>query len=97
LLGLQTVGALYSMAMTLLQSFAGEIEAKEKVVEVQTAEGTFLAGQTLDILEQRLDTREFLRPQWSYIVRTRVSAELGPWFSGSYILKLDHGTHVPVA
>jgi hypothetical protein len=33
--------------MTLLQSFAGEIEAKEKVVEVQTAEGIFLAGQTL--------------------------------------------------
>lgn len=72
-------------------------EAKEKVVEVQTAEGTFLTDQTLDILEQRLNPREFLRPLRSYIVRTRVIAELAPWFSDSYVPKPDGGMHVPIA
>ncbi|MEO5929818.1 MAG: LytTR family DNA-binding domain-containing protein [Candidatus Kapaibacterium sp.] len=73
------------------------IEAREKLVHVHTADGVFTADFTLDELEARLDPTRFLRTHRAHIVNAASVRELIPWFAGSYALKLEDGTRIPVA
>ncbi|MEP7218659.1 MAG: LytTR family DNA-binding domain-containing protein [Bacteroidota bacterium] len=73
------------------------IEAREKLVHVHTAGGVFTADFTLDELEARLDPTRFLRTHRAHIVNAASVRELIPWFAGSYALKLEDGTRIPVA
>jgi two-component system LytT family response regulator len=73
------------------------IEAREKLVHVHTADGAFTSDFTLDELEARLDPTRFLRTHRAHIVNATIVRELIPWFAGSYALKLENGTRIPVA
>lgn len=73
------------------------IEAEDKQVQVFLADGCFRTDFTLDVLETRLDKQQFLRVHRSHLVRIDAVREIIPWFSGSYCLKLDDGTQLPVA
>jgi two-component system LytT family response regulator len=74
------------------------IEAEEKIVLVHLLDGgSCLTDFTLDELEMRLDPSRFLRIHRSSIVNAGRVKELAPWFAGSYIVKLDDGTQLPVA
>lgn len=73
------------------------IEARDKVVVVHLADGEHTTDFTLDELEDRLDRTSFLRVHRSSIVNAALVRELIPWFAGSYMIKLDDGTQLPVA
>ncbi len=73
------------------------IEAEDKSVHVYLADGRYRTDFTLDQLEKRLDSKEFMRVHRSHLVRIDAVREIIPWFSGSTCLKLDDGTQLPVA
>lgn len=73
------------------------IEADNKIVYVDLEDGRFRTDFTLDELEKRLDSTQFLRIHRSHLVRIGAVRELIPWFSGTYCVKLDNGTQLPVA
>lgn len=73
------------------------IEAQDKTVLVYSQNGAYHTDFTLDALELRLPTDEFIRIHRSHIVRLGAIREIIPWFSGSYCLKLHDGTQLPVA
>lgn len=73
------------------------IEAEEKLVFIYLQSGRFKSDFTLDSLETRLNPEQFMRVHRSHIVSIDAVKELIPWFSGTYCLKLDDGTQLPVA
>jgi len=72
-------------------------EARDKVVFAHTDERDYFTDFTLQTLEQRLDTSQFLRIHRSYLINVATIRELTPWFSGTYQLKLKDGTLLPVS
>ena len=64
---------------------------------VEDSRTKFRTDFGLDELESRLDPEQFLRIHRSYLVNTALVRELVPWFSGTYQVKLDDGTQLPVA
>ncbi len=73
------------------------IEAENKLVFVYLPDGRYRTDFTLDELEERLHREQFLRIHRSHLVRIEAVKEIIPWFSGTYCLKLDDGTQLPVA
>jgi DNA-binding LytR/AlgR family response regulator len=73
------------------------IEAEDKNVFVYIHEGKFKTDYTVDVLEQRLSPHDFIRVHRSHLVKIDAIRELIPWFSGSYCVKLDDSTQLPVA
>jgi len=73
------------------------IEAEDKNVFVYSKDGKFKTDYTVDILEQRLSPQDFIRVHRSHLVNIAAIRELIPWFSGSYCVKLDDNTQLPVA
>lgn len=73
------------------------IEAEDKEVYIYLSTGRFTSDFTLDSLESRLNPEQFMRVHRSHIVSIDAVKELIPWFSGTYCLKLDDGTQLPVA
>ena len=56
-----------------------------------------LVDFTLDALDARLDTRQFVRVHRSVLVNVDAVRELVPWFSGTYRVRLSDGSEVPLA
>ncbi len=73
------------------------IEAEDKIVHVFSKGKAYRTDFRLDELESRLHTSHFIRIHRSHIVRIDAVREIIPWFSGSYCVKLDDGTQLPVA
>ncbi|MEM6646029.1 MAG: response regulator [Bacteroidota bacterium] len=74
------------------------IEAREKLVFATLFDGaTYTADLTLQALADRLDGQQFLRVHRAYLVNVAAIRELIPWFSGTYQIRLDDDTKVPVA
>lgn len=73
------------------------IEAENKSVYVYLANEKYSTDFTLDTLELRLDAKQFIRIHRSHIVRIDAIKELIPWFSGTYCVRLNDGTQLPVA
>lgn len=73
------------------------IEAEDKEVYIYLQKGRFKSDFTLDSLETRLNYEQFMRVHRSHIVSIDAVKELIPWFSGTYCLKLEDGTQLPVA
>lgn len=73
------------------------IEARDKLVFVHVAGGRFPVPFTLDEVEARLDPSQFIRLHRSHVVNAGVIRELVPWFSGTYVVRLDDGTQLEVA
>ncbi len=54
----------------------------------------WLARYTLKDLESRLETHQFCRIHRAYLVNANVIAELIPWFSGGYQVRLNAALEV---
>jgi two-component system LytT family response regulator/two-component system response regulator LytT len=66
------------------------IEAQEKKVFAQTIAGEHLpTPYTLSELEERLQTQRFVRVHKGYLVNLDHVSEVVPWFSGTYLLRLN--------
>lgn len=73
------------------------IEADDKLVFVHLDTSKYRTDFTLDELEQRLDPTRFVRTHRSTIVNLDAAYELVPDSSGTYRIRLDDGTELPVA
>lgn len=74
------------------------IEAREKLVFATLFDDTtYTSDLTLQALADRLDSQQFLRVHRAYLVNVAAIRELIPWFSGTYQIRLDDATKVPVA
>ena len=76
------------------------IEARDKQVFVKLLTGeTFITRYTLKDLEDRLENHAFCRTHKGYLVNLAAVAELIPWFSGGYQLKMEDAVEslVPVS
>ncbi|MBV9181913.1 MAG: LytTR family transcriptional regulator [Acidobacteria bacterium] len=70
------------------------IEAANKYVVIHTADGSHIARQTIQSLENSLDPREFVRIHRSTLVRKSAVRGLHPLFHGDYVVKLVNGVEV---
>ncbi|MEM7797687.1 MAG: LytTR family DNA-binding domain-containing protein [Chloroflexota bacterium] len=86
----------------LLFSYAqiSYIEARDKQVFIRLLDGEeHLTRYTLKALEERLRARHFCRTHKGYLVNLNAVAEMIPWFSGGYQLKMAdaNASLVPVS
>ena len=73
-------------------------EAKEKITEVHTENGIFIANYTISELMNKLPTKEFFRSHRSYCVNLKRIKEIIPWVNSTYLLKLHNEKEkVPVS
>ena len=76
------------------------LEAQGKKVFCRTtAEETLLVRHTLKQLEERLRPYQFARVHKAYLVNLNHVAEVAPWFSGAYKIRLDDPdiTEIPLS
>jgi len=72
------------------------IEAAEKYVKLVTAKESFLHRESIQALEKKLDSREFVRVHRSHIIRLSEIKELAPWTRGELVILLKNGSRVPI-
>jgi two-component system LytT family response regulator len=73
------------------------IEAADNYVNLHVGSDTHLIRETMNSLEQRLDSRRFLRIHRSTIVNSDRIKELRPWFHGEYVVLLKDGTELTLS
>jgi len=73
------------------------IEAAGNYVRLHLGEESHLFRETMNHMEQRLDTRRFSRIHRSRIVNTERIKELQPWFNGDYLVVLRNGTKLTLS
>ena len=73
------------------------MEAADNYVNLHTGHETHLIRETMNALEQRLDSHKFLRIHRSTIVNADRIKELRPWFHGEYIVVLKDGTELTLS
>jgi DNA-binding LytR/AlgR family response regulator len=73
------------------------VVAEDKKVYVQTAQGEkLLVRNTLKELEPRLDPHNFCRVHKAYLVNLDHVAEVEPWFSGTYVVRMADVTRTEI-
>lgn len=73
------------------------IEAEAKKVYMQTAAGEkLLVRYTLKELEPRLSHYSFARVHKAYLVNLNHVAEVAPWFSGGYLIRMGDPNHTEI-
>jgi len=73
-------------------------EAKDKLVFARLFDGKeYPTHFTLQTLEQRLDEALFIRSHRAFLVNIHTIRELSTWFSGTYQMRLDDNTLLPVS
>jgi two-component system, LytTR family, response regulator len=70
------------------------IESEGNYVRLHVGKETHLLRETLNQMEDRLDSNQFLRIHRSTIVNLDRVKELQPWFHGEYRVLLQDGTQV---
>jgi len=73
------------------------MEAADNYVNLHVGADTHLIRETMNALEQRLDSHRFLRIHRSTIVNADRIKELRPWFHGEYIVLLKDGTELTLS
>jgi two-component system, LytTR family, response regulator len=73
------------------------IEAANKYVVIHTPDGTHIARQTIQGLEEKLNPREFVRTHRSALVRKAAVRGMHPLFHGDYIIRLANGDQAPLS
>lgn len=76
------------------------LEAEAKKVYMQTTAGDkLLVRYTLKELEPRLSQHNFARVHKAYLVNLNSIAEVVPWFSGSYLIRIanEERTEIPMS
>ncbi|MCW8327855.1 LytTR family DNA-binding domain-containing protein [Photobacterium sp. SDRW27] len=72
--------------------------ANEKVTDVYTKEGAYVAPFTISELMKRLPERDFFRSHRSYCVNINKIQEIVPWLNSTYMLKVfDIDAEIPVS
>ena len=70
----------------------------EKKVIVHTRENAYESKYSLAELEDRLESKGFLRCHKSFLVNTDYIDKIVPWFNSTYMIKLKHVTEqIPVS
>lgn len=73
------------------------VEADEKDVYMQTSAGEKLRVRyTLKELEQRLAAHNFIRAHKAFLVNLNGVAEVSPWFSGAYTVRMKDAAHTEI-
>ena len=73
-------------------------EAKDKLVFAHLFDGKeYPTHFTLQTLENRLDSALFMRTHRAFLVNIHTIRELATWFSGTYQMRLDDGSQLPVS
>ncbi|MGB5444794.1 MAG: LytTR family DNA-binding domain-containing protein, partial [Psychromonas sp.] len=73
-------------------------QANEKITEVHTDHGVYIAPYTISELVSKLPTRQFYRCHRSYCVNLKRIEEIIPWMNSTYLLKLHNEKEkVPVS
>ena len=73
-------------------------EAKDKLVLAHLFDGkAYPTHFTLQTLEGRLDTSLFMRTHRAFLVNVHTIRELSTWYSGTYQMRLDDGSMLPVS
>jgi len=73
-------------------------EANEKITEVHTPEGVYIASCNISELVNKLPEKEFFRCHRSYCVNLKCIEEIIPGANSTYLLKLHkQDKHVPVS
>jgi two-component system LytT family response regulator len=70
------------------------IESEGNYVRLHVGKETHLLRETLNQMEERLDSDQFLRIHRSTIVNLDRIKELQPWFHGEYRVLLQDGTQL---
>ena len=73
------------------------IEAAGNYVKLHAGKETHLLRETMNTLEGRLNTDQFVRIHRSTIVNLDRVKELQPWFHGDYRVILNDGTHLTLS
>ncbi len=75
------------------------VVAESKDTFVQTADGKSRVRSTLKDLETRLGPHHFARVHKSYLVNLDHVAEVAPWFSGAYVIRMADAarTQIPMS
>ena len=76
------------------------VEADNKKTYLQTAQGERLSLRaTLKELEERLAAHQIVRVHKTYLANLNHVAEIVPWFSGAYVLRMDDaaGTEITLS
>ena len=72
--------------------------ANEKVTQVYTAKGCFIASMTISELMLRLPVSDFFRCHRSYCININEVKEIIPWVNSTYMIKMDHvDQQIPVS
>ena len=73
-------------------------EAKEKITEVHTDEGVYIAPYSITELVSKLPIKQFFRCHRSYCVNLKRIEEIIPWVNSTYLLKFNnHPTKISVS
>jgi DNA-binding LytR/AlgR family response regulator len=72
------------------------LEARDKKIFMGTEEEELLVRHTLKELESQLPETIFVRVHRGYIVNLEHIAEVVPWFSGTYIIRMDDSEHTEI-
>ncbi|MFN0105906.1 MAG: LytR/AlgR family response regulator transcription factor [Bryobacteraceae bacterium] len=73
------------------------MEAADNYVNLHVGAETHLIRETMNALEQRMDSHRFLRIHRSTIVNADRIKELRPWFHGEYVVLLKDGTELTLS
>jgi two-component system LytT family response regulator len=73
------------------------IEADDYYARVHLGQDSFLIRESLSHLQQRLDSRQFLRIHRSSIINVRYIKELQSWFHGEYLVIMKNGAKLHIS
>jgi len=73
------------------------VEAESNYVRLHVGKSSHLLRETLSLLEQRLDPRQFRRIHRSTIVNVEAIRELHSWFHGEYRVLLRSGEELKLS
>jgi two-component system LytT family response regulator len=73
------------------------IEAAGNYVRLHLGGESHLFRETMNHMEARLDSRQFVRIHRSRIVNTDRVKELQPWFNGEHVVILQNGTRLTLS
>jgi two-component system LytT family response regulator len=73
------------------------IEAAGNYVRLHLGSDVHLFRETMNRMEVRLDSRQFVRIHRSRIVNTDRVKELQPWFNGEHVVILQNGTRLTLS
>lgn len=73
------------------------LEASDDYVKIFTDEGSFLKKQTMSLLEQQLNTTQFIRTHRSYIINIQYITRIDPYEKENHMAVLKSGAKVPIS